>query len=308
MPITYHPATSADLDDLTRLLGLLYGLSWDTLYAENTKFLTEETQAFFLARDGDTAVGVSHGALRREYVNGTNDGGPKGYLEAIYVLPNYRRQGIAAQLAQEVEHWAASRGCREMASDCLLHNITSHRFHVKIGFSETERCVFFLKNLVPQIYRVRPLDEALRKQVQPVLNKSWGGPQLAVNGKLWDSETLPGFAAANPGALLGYLLYAFHDGECEVMVLESLAQKIGVGSALLGAVREAARRGGASRLIVQTSNDNTHALRFYQRRGFALRVLRPGAMALARQLKPSIPKTGSNGIPLRDELELVMEL
>ena len=54
-----------------------------------------------------------------------------------------------------------------------------------------------------------------------------------------------------------------------------------------------------------TTNDNVDALRFYQRRGFVLTALRPGAVDQARRsLKPEIPLVGDHDIPLRDELEL----
>jgi hypothetical protein len=60
---------------------------------------------------------------------------------------------------------------------------------------------------------------------------------------------------------------------------------------------------------VVTTNDNLDALRFYQRRGFRLAVLRPGAVDRSREsLKPGIPETGAGGIRLRDELELQMDL
>jgi GNAT superfamily N-acetyltransferase len=104
------------------------------------------------------------------------------------------------------------------------------------------------------------------------------------------------------------LLYEFHDGECEIMVLESVAQNIGVATALIERVKQAARLGGASKVIVQTSNDNTHAFQFYQRRGFTIRQFRFGALDAARQLKPSIPLVGEDGIPLRDEIEFEIEV
>jgi hypothetical protein len=53
-----------------------------------------------------------------------------------------------------------------------------------------------------------------------------------------------------------------------------------------------------------TTNDNLPALRLYQRTGFRLVELRPGAVDQARSRKPSIPKTGHEGIPIRDELDL----
>jgi hypothetical protein len=50
------------------------------------------------------------------------------------------------------------------------------------------------------------------------------------------------------------------------------------------------------------------ALRFYQRRGFRLVALHPGALERSRELKPEIPETGLHGIPLSDELVLAREL
>jgi hypothetical protein len=51
------------------------------------------------------------------------------------------------------------------------------------------------------------------------------------------------------------------------------------------------------------------ALRFYQRRGFRLRELRPGAVDESRRrLKPEIPETGEYGIPIRDEIVLEKEV
>ena len=153
--MTCRRATQADINAVTDLLFLLYNdegqapeLSREELFAENEQLFVDKNQALFLAFDGDKAVGVSHGSLRREYVNGTNDG-VKGYLEAIYVLPEYRKCGIAAELAKITEHWAAMNGCREMASDCLLENTDSYKFHLKIGFEETERCIFFVKAIDP---------------------------------------------------------------------------------------------------------------------------------------------------------------
>ena len=61
-------------------------------------------------------------------------------------------------------------------------------------------------------------------------------------------------------------------------------------------------------LRVTTTNDNTRALRFYQRAGFRLTALHPDAVDEARKIKPGIPGTGEDGIPIRDEIELTMEL
>jgi len=119
---------------------------------------------------------------------------------------------------------------------------------------------------------------------------------------------MPGYAAVNGDEVLGYLLYEFHDDKCEIMVLESVAQNIGVASALVEQVKQIVKSNGISKIVVQTSNDNTHAFRFYQRRGFTIREMRLGAMDAARLLKPSIPFIGEEGIPLRDEIEFEIEV
>ena len=312
--IVYRKATKADMDILTDLLFLLYdgegqapGLSREELLAENEQLFADANQIFFLAYDCDKPVGVSHGSLRREYVSGANDG-LKGYLEAIYVLPEYRKSGIAAELDKIIVIWAARNGCHEMASDCLLENTDSYNFHRKIGYEETERNIFFLKAIAPIKYEIRPVDGVIRAKIQPILDETWGSQFLAINGRLWDSRTLPGFAAVSGDDILGYLLYEFHDSECEIMVLESVARNIGIATALIEQVKQTAKSNGLSKVIVQISNDNTNAFRFYQRRGFFIREVRLCAMDAARRLKPSIPFIGEDAIPLRDEIEFVIEV
>jgi hypothetical protein len=88
----------------------------------------------------------------------------------------------------------------------------------------------------------------------------------------------------------------------------SLVERRGIGAALIEAVKGAAVGAGCERLWLITTNDNTHALRFYQKRGFALVALRANAVAASRQLKPEIPHLGNDGIPIRDEIELEVAL
>jgi GNAT superfamily N-acetyltransferase len=113
-------------------------------------------------------------------------------------------------------------------------------------------------------YTITQIDESLQSFVQPLVNHAWGGPCIAVNGKLWDTRTMPGLAALDEGGeVIGYLLYALHDGECEIMVLESLYKNIGVGTRLIDRLKTIARVHGMRKVIVTTTNDNINALRFY---------------------------------------------
>ncbi len=90
----------------------------------------------------------------------------------------------------------------------------------------------------------------------------------------------------------------------EILTLHASRQWSGIGSALIAAARRVAEASGAWRLWLITTNDNVDALRFYQRRGFRLAAVRPGAVDRTRQRKPEIPRTGDFGIPLRDEIDL----
>jgi GNAT superfamily N-acetyltransferase len=86
--------------------------------------------------------------------------------------------------------------------------------------------------------------------------------------------------------------------------LNAVRRLSGIGSALLAAVEAAARQAGSRGAWVITTNDNLDALRLYQRRGYRLAAVHPGAMDETRRLKPGIPDAGKHGIPLRDEIEL----
>jgi hypothetical protein len=56
------------------------------------------------------------------------------------------------------------------------------------------------------------------------------------------------------------------------------------------------------------ADDNLPALRFYQKRGFDMSRLFCNAVDLSRKLKPEIPLFGIDGIPLKHEIELEMNL
>jgi ribosomal protein S18 acetylase RimI-like enzyme len=86
--------------------------------------------------------------------------------------------------------------------------------------------------------------------------------------------------------------------------MKSLAEGIGVGSALVNAVKTIAASAKCRRLWLVTTNDNTYALRFYQKRGFQIVAAHRNALERSRKLKPEIPLEGVDGIPIRDEIEL----
>jgi len=116
---------------------------------------------------------------------------------------------------------------------------------------------------------------------------------------------LPGFVALEDGVIVGHVSYRVDGRRCELVSIEAEHRRRGVGTLLLDAVVEVARRLECTQVWLTTTNDNLDALRFYQRRGFRLTALHPGAVHDSRaRLKPEIPRLGEFGIDLRDELEL----
>ncbi len=140
--------------------------------------------------------------------------------------------------------------------------------------------------------------------MEGLLGEVLGGRWQARRGELVDALAFDGLVAVgDSGEQVGFLSYRREGGDCELVALAAAPRLRGVGTALLRELQHRVRDCATVWLV--TTNDNLDALRFYQRRGFRLRALRPGAVDQARlSLKPSIGETGEFGIPIRDELEL----
>jgi ribosomal protein S18 acetylase RimI-like enzyme len=150
--------------------------------------------------------------------------------------------------------------------------------------------------------RVRALRDDERAWAMEVVRERWGDVAIA-GGREHRPAELPAVVAEADDERAGLATYRIEDGDCEVVTVDALTIGAGVGGALVEAVADAARAAGCSRLHLVTTNDNLPALRLYQRHGFVLAALRPGAIDQARRRK-AIPATGHAGIPIRDELEL----
>ncbi len=144
--------------------------------------------------------------------------------------------------------------------------------------------------------------------MRELLCERWGSPVIVTRGRVHEADQLSGFIAEEQEAPVGLITYRIDGDECEIVSLDSLVQGQGVGSALVAAVKEATTEHGCKRLWLITTNDNTAALRFYQKLGFRLVAVHRNAIEKSRELKPEIPDVGMDGIPIRDEVELEMDL
>jgi GNAT superfamily N-acetyltransferase len=134
----------------------------------------------------------------------------------------------------------------------------------------------------------------------------WGSEAVAVHDDVLRPAELPGFIAERSRRIAGLLTYQVLGDTLEIVTLNAIHRHSGIGTLLIEASVTAARRYGCRQVQLTTTNDNIDALRFYQRRGFRLAELRPGAVDRSREIKPEIPRTGDYGIPLHDELDLTL--
>jgi Cys-tRNA(Pro) deacylase len=154
---------------------------------------------------------------------------------------------------------------------------------------------------------IRSVCEGDRPMLAWLVTELWGSEVVAVRGTSLRPAEMAGFIAEQSGRLAGLLTYQLLGGDTlEIVTLNALDRRRGIGTMLIDAAAAKARRSGCREIRLTTTNDNVDALRFYQRRGFRLAELRPGAVDQARRQKPEIPLVGDYGIPLRDEIDLTL--
>ena len=156
--------------------------------------------------------------------------------------------------------------------------------------------------------RIRAVSDGDRPMLAWLVAELWGSQVVAVHGAALRPAELPGFIAERSRRVVGLLTYQVLGDVLEIVTLNAIQRRTGIGTLLIDAAVDSARRFGCQQIRLTTTNDNVDALRFYQRRGFRLAELRPGAVDRARQRKPEIPRVGDYGIPLRDEIDLALRV
>lgn len=157
-------------------------------------------------------------------------------------------------------------------------------------------------------YAIRPAAPDDRPWIDALIAREFGSAVVVSRGQVLRPSTLDGFIAEDRGEQIGLVTLHVDRQECEVVSLNSLRPGGGIGRALLDRAEQFARERGCARLWLITTNDNTRALRLYQRIGMRIAAVRLGAIDAARAIKPEIPLTGDDGIPIHDEIELAKDL
>jgi GNAT superfamily N-acetyltransferase len=153
--------------------------------------------------------------------------------------------------------------------------------------------------------KVRDKEPEDQPWIEKFLSERWGAVRVIVHDEIIEAHLLPALVAGEKEGLATFRIQQTNQFKfAELITLDAVTANQGVGTALIEALISRLRTEMVTVLRVTTTNDNLNALRFYQRRGFRITKVRPGAVDESRLIKPSISLIGEYGIPIRDEIEL----
>lgn len=155
---------------------------------------------------------------------------------------------------------------------------------------------------------IAPATPADRAWLADLWRRAWGGETQESHAGRHHVSEVAALVAWRGGTRVGAATFAVGAGQAELITLNAEPRGQGIGSQLLAAWEAQMAVAGVGRLTLTTTNDNLDALGLYQRRGYRLVRLLPGAVDRARLRKPSIPLWGEHGIVLSDELVLEKRL
>lgn len=146
--ITYDVFQKKDLESLVQM-GLKLWKDYEEIELKHQLEIvySSDNQQILIAKSvQELYVGFSIFSIRKDYVEGSEKS-PTGYLEGIYVEPEFRHRGIAKKFVQLGEQWLKANSCSQIGSDTWLTDTESRKFHKKIGFWEEDELVHFLKDI-----------------------------------------------------------------------------------------------------------------------------------------------------------------
>lgn len=144
--------------------------------------------------------------------------------------------------------------------------------------------------------------------VHSFISNSWGSSMSVSKGQIFNTTELPGFICKMDNKVIGLITFNIQEKNCEIVTLDSNIRNQGLGIKLINRVIEKAKLHKCNRVWLITTNDNSNAIRFYQKRGFDWVGFYKDSMQGSRKLKPEIPEFGINNIPIRHEIEFELKL
>ena len=150
---------------------------------------------------------------------------------------------------------------------------------------------------------IRSINEQFRKKIIKFIKENWDSSIIVTKGKIHSADKLQGYVVIVNDKLKGLITYCIENNECEIVSLDSLIENQGIGSSLMYKVIEMAKEHKCKRVWLITTNDNTKAIRYYQKKGLNIKDIYINAIQESRKIKPEIPLYGFDNIPILHEIE-----
>ena len=80
---------------------------------------------------------------------------------------------------------------------------------------------------------VRPIDNSNRQSVADLIADHWGSSIVVSRGKVHHAKDLDGFTVYENDEMVGLITYHIENNECEIVSLDSLSEKRGIGTTLI---------------------------------------------------------------------------
>lgn len=157
-------------------------------------------------------------------------------------------------------------------------------------------------------YEITEISKEDSTLIESFIAESWGSPMSVSRGRIFNTTSLPGFVYKRDNKIISLLTYNIDQDDCEIVTLNSQINNQGLATQMINKVIEKAKKCNCKRIWLITTNDNTHALRFYQKRGFEWVGFYKNSMDDSRKLKPEIPELGDDNIPIKHEIEFELRL
>ena len=130
----------SDLDDMLRLLGILFSVEQDfsfdeTKQRQGLKMLLDEPDncCIMVAEHEHRVIGM----CTAQILISTAEGGRSALLEDVVVEEAYRKQGIGKDLLEGMEKWAVARGAKRCQLLADQDNGNALIFYEKSGWQVT---------------------------------------------------------------------------------------------------------------------------------------------------------------------------
>ena len=137
MDIQIRSATQEDYEQVLKLYGFFTERDYSRHDADSfSKVLQDPNSYLFVADHDGVAIGVALVTIR----NVVRYARPVAELDELFVLEEYRKQGIGKKLMRAVEQKATELHCQRIYLESHADRKPAHAFYEALGYTNYESC------------------------------------------------------------------------------------------------------------------------------------------------------------------------